>query len=137
IINNVFMLIAGDIHQHQFMAPHAAYSGSLIQQKLGDPMENGMIIWNITERRGQFIPIENDHGFVKIIADPNTNFDDMLANIQIPKHTERLVFVPSASSNEKIVNQVAAIEKKVGRKIDHLNLSYINKANLKRDIDVK
>jgi len=137
IINNVFMLIAGDIHQHQFMAPHAAYSGSLIQQKLGDPMENGMIIWNITERRGQFIPIENDHGFVKIIADPNTNFDDMLANIQIPKHTERLVFVPSASSNEEIVNQVAAIEKKVGRKIDHLNLSYINKANLKRDIDVK
>ena len=62
-------VMLGDIHTHQYLKPHIAYSGSLVQQNFGEPLEgHGMIKWNIAKASSKFIEIENEYGFVNIIV---------------------------------------------------------------------
>lgn len=60
-------VMLGDIHQSQFITPTVAYSGSLIQQNLGENTEKGFILWEFTQTgpRGKFSVIQNDYGFAK------------------------------------------------------------------------
>lgn len=68
MIERVKLTLAGDIHQHQFITPTAAYSGSLIQQNLGESPVKGIVFWDLSGAKpvGRFVRIENPSGFVKI-----------------------------------------------------------------------
>jgi len=60
----------GDIHKHQFITPNIAYAGSLIQQNLGEDINNhGLIKWNIESKTGQLIPIQNTWSYVTLYVD--------------------------------------------------------------------
>jgi len=65
------LVLCGHIHQRIFVSEKIAYSGSLVQQDLGEsPYEHGYIIWNINTITKQInyetIDIPNDYGFLKI-----------------------------------------------------------------------
>jgi len=69
-------VLLGDIHKHQYITPTMAYCGSLIQQNYGESIENhGYIKWDIRKRKSQFIPIENDYGYVTIRVSNNKIID--------------------------------------------------------------
>ena len=60
----------GDIHKHQFLTPNIAYAGSLIQQNLGEDVDNhGLIKWDINSKRGTLIPIKNDSSYITLYVD--------------------------------------------------------------------
>ena len=81
--NGYDMVLLGDIHQHEFLSPHIAYAGSLIQQSLAEPpFGHGLIEWDIPSNSGQFIEIPSHYGMHKVYFDhatPNkwTNVDKL------------------------------------------------------------
>jgi len=57
----------GDIHKHQFLKPNIAYAGSLIQQNLGEDINNhGLIKWNVNTKTGEFVSIQNSWSYVTL-----------------------------------------------------------------------
>ena len=61
------MVLLGDIHKHQYLKPHIAYPGSLIQQNFGENIkEHGVLIWDIVTKKSNFVPIKNKYGFINI-----------------------------------------------------------------------
>ena len=72
------MVLLGDIHKHQYLKPHIAYPGSLIQQNFGENLkEHGVLIWDIISKKSEFIPIKNRYGFVNInVVNNNWKFPD-------------------------------------------------------------
>lgn len=66
VIDSVKLLIAGDIHQQQFVTPTAAYCGSLIQQNLGESPNKGFLLWDLNTPSGTFIPVNNPSAFVRV-----------------------------------------------------------------------
>jgi len=66
-INRFKLCLLGDIHQHQFVTPTAAYAGSLIQQNYGESTIKGFLVWDYKALNGKFIVIDNPH---KLIAAP-------------------------------------------------------------------
>ena len=60
----------GDIHKHQFLTPNIAYAGSVIQQNLGEDVDNhGLIKWDIASKRGTHIPIKNEWSYITLYVD--------------------------------------------------------------------
>ena len=58
------MVLLGDIHRTQFIKPHMAYAGSLIQQNHGETVEgHGYIIWDVASCSGVHHHIPNDSGY--------------------------------------------------------------------------
>ena len=65
--DNYDMVLLGDIHKHQYLKPHIAYPGSLIQQNFGENLkEHGVLSWDIISKKSEFFPIKNKYGFVNI-----------------------------------------------------------------------
>ena len=61
------MVLLGDIHKHQYLKPHIAYPGSLIQQNFGENLkEHGVLVWDILTKKSNFYPIQNNYGFITI-----------------------------------------------------------------------
>jgi DNA repair exonuclease SbcCD ATPase subunit/DNA repair exonuclease SbcCD nuclease subunit len=64
------VVMLGDIHKHQVLKeadPIIVYASSLIQQNHGETLENhGWCLWDIPKRSFDFIPLENDYGYVTL-----------------------------------------------------------------------
>lgn len=61
------MALLGDIHKWQYIddTRTRAYAGSLIQQNLGEDLDgHGILVWDVTQRTCQHVPIKNDFGYV-------------------------------------------------------------------------
>ena len=64
------MVLLGDVHKHQYLKPHIAYSGSFIQQNFGESLDNhGVLVWDIKTRKSTFYEIKNRYGFINISVD--------------------------------------------------------------------
>jgi DNA repair exonuclease SbcCD ATPase subunit len=75
----------GDIHVHQFMDENKkfAYAGSMIQQNFDEEFENhGYIKWNLTTRTAEFIPIQNEYGYVTFNLDSHDSKHTDIINQQ-------------------------------------------------------
>lgn len=65
------MVMLGDIHHHQFLAPHIAYAGSMISQNFNetDP-HHGYLQWDMCTHDGsvkaQFHPLPNEFAYRRI-----------------------------------------------------------------------
>lgn len=59
--------IFGHIHELIWIQSNGAYSGSLIQQNIGESLTKGMIVWEIndTVTTRKFISIPNKYGYIK------------------------------------------------------------------------
>ncbi len=59
------MALGGDIHKMQFLRDNMAYSGSLIQQNIGEsPDDHGYIVWDTATCRGTFHAVPNPTGYM-------------------------------------------------------------------------
>ena len=68
--------LLGDIHKHQFLNKknNIAYAGSLIQQNIGESMKHhGLIKWNVSKCKGEFVEIQNDYGYYTFFIKDNKN----------------------------------------------------------------
>jgi len=63
VFSSYDIVLLGDIHKHQYLAPNIAYPGSLIQQNHGEDLEHGYILWDMTDFSSEFIKIPNDYGY--------------------------------------------------------------------------
>ncbi len=63
------LTLLGDIHKPaQFLDANRtiAYPGSLIQQNHGEVLDHGILVWDVENRRADFVEIPNDYGYVTI-----------------------------------------------------------------------
>jgi DNA repair exonuclease SbcCD nuclease subunit len=69
------MVLLGDIHRVQTLQeynprkkkPIVQYAGSLIQQNFGESLDgHGWCLWDVPTRTFEFIPLQNDHGYVTL-----------------------------------------------------------------------
>ena len=79
--NDYVML--GDIHKRQFFRKNksAAYCGSVIQQNFGENVDkHGFLFWKIEDQKTfevEEYDIENDHKFINLYIDENTDYDNL------------------------------------------------------------
>ncbi|AGF85137.1 DNA repair protein [Moumouvirus goulette] len=102
-------VMLGDIHKFQFMNEQKtiAYSGSLIQQSYGETLnKHGVLKWNLSEQKTEFLEIKNDFGFctVKII-------DGQMIETEIPKKP-RIRFILENTNQLQYQEIVNNLEKK-------------------------
>ncbi len=121
IVTSCRLLIAGDIHQHQFIATNAAYSGSLIQQNSSESTTKGVVIWDLTNNTGRFIQIENNSGFIRMDLRGKSKavVERELANLVIPNDILKVSIITDVGDLD-IDEQIAAIKNKTGQ-VDRVN----------------
>lgn len=89
-------VLLGDIHARQLLAPHVGYSGSLLQQHYGEPVDgHGFFVWTLSAggAHAEAVDVENPHAFFKLAAsDIVTHIDSTFARIA-KKHTVRIQVV--------------------------------------------
>lgn len=115
VVAGVRLLLAGDIHQHQFIAPNAAYCGSLIQQNAGESCVKGAIIWDVAAGTGAFIPIANSSGFLRMDLRGKSpeHVDKILAQIDAPDNLLKVSVITDAS-DEAIEDQLRRVTDRFG-----------------------
>ena len=63
------LTMLGDTHSHQFFTERIAYPSSLIQQNYGESIDkHGYIQWDLIEKKGKFIKIMNDYGYISLFS---------------------------------------------------------------------
>lgn len=58
--------LLGDFHRHHYLdkEKHMAYSGSLIQQSFGEPInDHGILKWDLFNDKSKLIEVKNNYGF--------------------------------------------------------------------------
>lgn len=64
--------LLGDIHKYQLIKKNIAYSGSLIQQDMGESLFNhGFILWDLKQKNSLFVEIRNDYAWLKVFVNEN------------------------------------------------------------------
>lgn len=65
---NYDIVMLGDVHKRQFLNKEEtiAYPGSLIQQSFKEERQHGFLLWNISDKKSQFVPLHNDYAFIDI-----------------------------------------------------------------------
>lgn len=106
----------GDIHLQQYFNDKTkAYSGSLIAQNFfeGDEQFHGYLLWDISEKTVNEIPIDNDWSFKNIKLTPFTDFNDLDLEVENPTKYMRIRIIwgtlPSTRTKEnerKIVDYI-------------------------------
>lgn len=108
LVDYDFVLL-GDIHKHQYLKNHIAYSGSLIQQNYGESVDgHGFILWDLVTRSSSFYPVENIYcmyqwDFLK------SNIEN-LKNIERQKHVHIKFVLKSGESSENSLEFYGRIE---------------------------
>lgn len=65
------LVILGDIHLPQFIAPNIAYSGSFVQKHIGEGLEHGYVLWDVKTHTGNFIAIPLLESYLKLSINDN------------------------------------------------------------------
>ena len=103
--------LLGDIHKKQFLNDEEtiAYCGSLVQQNHGEGLSHGYLLWDVKERKSEYIEIPNDYGYYTLDIDKGVvpDVDDM------PKKPRLRVRVANTSPTE-LKKALAVIHNKYG-----------------------
>lgn len=92
-------VLLGDIHKHQYLNDRIAYASSLIQQNFGESIDgHGMIIWNLIKDKSEFVPIQNDYGFLKIFMDGD-KIEGMIDTL--PKKVKLKLYFRNCDENDR------------------------------------
>jgi len=79
LFQGAYLGILGDIHKHQFLDEDnvIGYASSLIMQNYGEhPTDHGYILWDVKQRSGKFIRLENDYGYITIKLKQNSVIEE-------------------------------------------------------------
>jgi DNA repair exonuclease SbcCD ATPase subunit/DNA repair exonuclease SbcCD nuclease subunit len=94
--NGYDVVMLGDIHKHQVLQevdPIIVYASSLIQQNHGESVDgHGWCLWDIPYRTFEFIPLQNDYGYVTLEVNNShiTYPSNMPKNVRMRLFTEDL-----------------------------------------------
>lgn len=129
VLNAVKCTIAGDIHQHHFILPTCAYSGSLIQQNVAEGVNKGFLHWNLTLMATKFIPVINNCGFIRLDLRGKTRDEATAVINNLPQldkiHKVRLLTDATGADYDA---QTRAITSAVGR-LDSIAVTELNNMN--------
>ena len=105
------MGLLGDIHKRQHLNKDEtiSYCGSLVQQNHGEGLDHGYLLWDVINRKSEYIDIPNDYGYYTLDIDKGVvpNIDDM------PKKARLRVRVSNTSATE-LKKALAIIHNKYG-----------------------
>lgn len=134
IANAYKLCLFGDIHEHQFIAPHCGYPGSLIQQSTIESQTKGFIIWNVARRTGQFVPIANDSAMLNIDLRGKTTEQatQIVNNAPLPTHLLRVSIVSDFTTIEDFNKQISIVQNRFGH-IDSMQCIDSSKLNANQD----
>ena len=99
--NGFDMVLLGDIHKPaQVLKEHnpiIVYPGSLIQQHHGETLDpHGWCLWDVPSRSFEFVPLENDYGYVTLeVVNNNITYPT-----RMPKNTRLRLFTGDLDSIE-------------------------------------
>ena len=65
------IVMLGDIHRPQFLAPNMAYAGSFVQKNRGEGLNHGYILWDVAARSGHHVWIPLKEIALKIVGKDN------------------------------------------------------------------
>lgn len=97
-------VLLGDIHKHEFLRNNIAYSGSLIQQNIGEDTKKGYIIWDLMEHKGTFIQVKNKYAKIKININENGKTDMKITDICKYKNIE--LYIESKHIDMSIIDKI-------------------------------
>lgn len=108
--NNFDMVMLGDIHEYQTFEragrDDVAYSGSLLQQNMGESIEKGYLIWDLETCTHERRFILNDYGFCKLNISKGEDIweriDTSIKLSFVPKKTKVIVEIEDDAENENI-----------------------------------
>ena len=93
------MGLLGDIHKRQFVNKEEtiAYCGSLVQQNHGEEIGKGYLLWDVPNRKSEYIEVPNDYGYYTISIE-NGKLPTNLTNL--PKKARLRVKVANTTGAE-------------------------------------
>ena len=105
------MGLLGDIHKRQHLNKEEtiSYCGSLVQQNHGEGLSHGYLLWDVPNRKSEYIEIQNDYGYYTLDIDNGVvpDADDM------PSKARLRVRVANTSATE-LKKALAVIHDKHG-----------------------
>lgn len=133
-------VIAGDIHGMQiFGPPHKprAYSGSLIQQNMGESTEKGFLIWDIDPDPNKviqtptFFRVPNSTGMIAIDIRGKTDAEihELINTYQAPDNVLKVALYTDSTNTIETEN---ALRAKFGR-LDKINRVGVKTGNIDRE----
>jgi len=109
IFNGYDMVLLGDIHKQQYLdkKKSIAYAGSLVCQNWGEhPTNHGYMIWDVKNRKSEFIKIINDYTYITLEIDNGK----IINEIDLPKYP-RLRIKTSRTEQSELKKILAKIRK--------------------------
>ena len=103
--------LLGDIHKRQHLNKEEtiSYCGSLVQQNHGEGLSHGYLLWDVPNRKSEYIEIQNDYGYYTLDIDkgivPDVN--------DMPSKARLRVRVANTSATE-LKKALAVIHDKYG-----------------------
>lgn len=128
VMSKYKLVLAGDIHQHQFITNTVAYPGSLIQQNVSETHDKGFILWNLNTLTGQFIKVENQKRILRVDlrGKSKQEAEDTIKSIKYNKNEITRVNLITDANDIIKQEQAELIKSKLGR-LD--GLSWLPKIN--------
>ncbi len=128
------LFLLGDIHKYQHLDHNVAYSGSLIQQDIGESIyHHGFLLWdlsmcddinNITNKKYKFYEIQNDYCWLKVKIDKNNyTYDKSILN---NKKYLYVIYLVSEKNDELINNFISEISNNKLKIVDSRYKNFYN-----------
>jgi DNA repair exonuclease SbcCD ATPase subunit len=97
------LVLLGDIHKHQFLDENIAYPGSLIQQNHGESLNKGYLVWDLINKKSEFINVNNDYGYLTVEVK-----DKVIPQIDVPEKCRLRLQIYDANNEEtnQIISQI-------------------------------
>lgn len=102
------LVLLGDIHKLQYLNSEEtiAYPGSLVQQNHAELLDHGLLVWDLKNKKSEYVSIHNDTGFYTV--DVHSGTYDLSS---IPKNLSKLYlrirhYNTSPSDIKKLISKV-------------------------------
>jgi len=105
-IKNYDYILLGDIHKQQFIK-NAGYPSSLVQQNFGeDPVNHGYILWDLKNKKYDFIRVHSDYAMIKCkVSIFTNNKKQKRVNIDLPLFDKNLKY-PTKLELKIVINEL-------------------------------
>jgi len=105
--------LLGDIHlrQHLNKEETISYCGSLVQQNHGEGLDHGYLLWDVPNRKSEYIKIQNDYGYYTMDID-----DGIVPDVPDMPQKARLRVRVSNTDSVQLKKALTVIQTKYGIK---------------------
>lgn len=120
-------VLLGDIHLHQYLDDHMAYSGSFVQKTKGEGITKGYILWDLENDQSDFFAIPLKELYIKIDARNDTCDLPDVEKWQKIRHTSLFYRNCSTTYIEDLKLQMQAKYGYINRIVNSTTLAKIDK----------